>query len=93
MCKMVEKLIVSLSIKRKRRFPLLYTVASEKWAEREIAILAGGKVRSICLFLDFAEKSNGNMKSKRCQGVNMYFEGVEVEISDFFGWLRKTSIN
>ena len=34
-----EKLIVSLTVKRKSRFPLLYTVVAEKWTGHEIALL------------------------------------------------------
>ena len=70
-----EKLIVSLSIKRKSRFPLLYTVASEKWAEPEIVCFGWCKGQSTCLFLDFVKKLNGNMKLKKCPEVSIYFKG------------------
>ena len=44
------KLIVSITVKRKFRFPLLYTVATEKFADHEIAALANGKLKTLfCL--------------------------------------------
>ena len=84
-----EKLIVSLSIKRKGRFPLLYTVASEKWAEPEIAILAGEKLKRLFVF-GFRKEVEWEYEIEKMPRGEHVLQGVKVEVSDFFGWLRKT---
>ena len=84
-----EKLIVSLSIKRKGRFPLLYTVASEKWAEPEIVILAGEKLNRLFVF-GFRKEVEWEYEIEKIPRGEHILQGVKVEISDFFGWLRKT---
>ncbi|MBO0588651.1 DUF58 domain-containing protein [Sporosarcina sp. E16_8] len=86
-----EKLIVSLSIKRKGRFPLLYTVASEKWAEPELAILAGGKLKRLFVF-GFRKEVEWEYEIEKMPRGEHILQGVKVEISDFFGWLRKTRL-
>ena len=84
-----EKLIVSLSIKRKGRFPLLYTVASEKWAEPEIVLLAGEKLKRLFVF-GFRKEVEWEYEIEKMPRGEHVLQGVKVEISDFFGWLRKT---
>ncbi len=84
-----EKLIVSLSIKRKGRFPLLYTVASEKWAEPEIVILADGNLKRLFVF-GFRKEVEWEYEIEKMPRGEHVLQGVKVEISDFFGWLRKT---
>lgn len=84
-----EKLIVSLSIKRKDRFPLLYTVVSEKWAEPEMVILAGEKLKRLFVF-GFSKEVEWEYEIEKMPRGEHVLQGVKVEISDFFGWLRKT---
>lgn len=84
-----EKLIVSLSIKRKDRFPLLYTVASEQWAEPEIVISAGEKLNRLFVF-GFRKEVEWEYEIEKISRGEHILQGVKVEISDFFGWLRKT---
>lgn len=84
-----EKLIVSLSIKRKGRFPLLYTVASERWAEPEIVLLAGGNLKRLFVF-GFRKEVEWEYEIEKMPRGEHVLQGVRVEISDFFGWLRKT---
>lgn len=84
-----EKLIVSLSIKRKDRFPLLYTVVSEQWAEPEIVVLAGEKLKRLFVF-GFRQEVEWEYEIEKIPRGEHILQGVKVEISDFFGWLRKT---
>jgi uncharacterized protein (DUF58 family) len=84
-----EKVIVSLTVKRKSRFPLLYTVVSEKWEEREIAILAGGESKRLFLF-GFRKEIQWDYEIERMPRGEHVLRGVNVEISDFFGWFKKT---
>ncbi|HJF34096.1 MAG TPA: DUF58 domain-containing protein [Sporosarcina psychrophila] len=84
-----EKLIVSLSIKRKSRFPLLYTVVSENWADREIAIMGGGKLKRLFIF-GFRKEFEWEYEIEKMPRGEHILQGVMVEVSDFFGWLRKT---
>lgn len=86
-----EKLIVSLSIKRRGRFPLLYTVASDKWTEPEIVILAGEKLKRLFIF-GFRKEVEWEYEIEKMPRGEHVLQGVKVEISDFFGWLRKTRL-
>lgn len=83
-----EKLLVSLTVKRKSRFPLLYTIVSEEWREREIAILAGGDSKRLFLF-GFRKEIQWDYEIEKMPRGEHVLRGVNVEISDFFGWLRK----
>lgn len=64
------KFLVTLSLKRKSRFPLLYTAVTEKWAEDDVALLAGGRLKGYSC-LDSVKKLNGNMKLNRCRGESI----------------------
>ncbi len=86
-----EKLIVSLSIKREGRFPYLYTVVSEEWADHEIAILAGDKLRRLFI-LGFRREVEWGYEIEKMPRGEHILKGVKVEVSDFFGWLRKTKL-
>ncbi|NYF26329.1 DUF58 domain-containing protein [Sporosarcina sp. JAI121] len=83
-----EKLIVSLTVKRKDRFPLLYTVVAEKWAEREITVLAGDSLKRLFLF-GFSKEVQWEYEVEQMPRGEHVLQGVTVDIVDFFGWLRK----
>ncbi|MER2089803.1 MAG: DUF58 domain-containing protein [Sporosarcina sp.] len=84
-----EKLIVSLTVKRKDPFPLLYTVVAEKWAEREITVLAGDRLKRLFIF-GFSKEVQWEYEVEQMPRGEHVLQGVTVEIVDFFGWLRKT---
>ncbi len=83
------KLIVSLTVSRKSRFPLLYTVVTEKWAEREITILAGDRLKHIFIW-GLRKDIEWEYEIEQMQRGEHILQGVEIEVSDFFGWTRKT---
>ena len=82
------KFLVSLSVKRKSRFPLLYTVVTEKWAEDDMALLAGEPFKRLFLF-GFRNEIEWQYEIEQMPRGEHVLEGVVVEVSDFFGWLRK----
>ncbi|MBE1556730.1 DUF58 domain-containing protein [Sporosarcina limicola] len=83
------KLIVSLSVRRQSRFPLLYTVVTEKWEEQEIPLLAGEQLKRLFIF-GLRKEMKWEYEIERMPRGEHVLQGVEVEVSDFFGWLRKT---
>ncbi|KAA0941682.1 DUF58 domain-containing protein [Sporosarcina sp. ANT_H38] len=84
-----EKLVVTLSIKRRDRFPLLYTVASDKWVEHELAILEVAKLKHLFIF-GFHKEVEWEYEIEKMPRGEHVLQGLEVEVSDFFGWFRKT---
>ena len=83
------KLVVSVTVKRKFRFPLLYMVATEKILNSNIAFLAGGKTKHFFVF-GFHKTVNWEYEIEGMPRGEHILEGVEIELSDFFGWIRKT---
>ena len=83
------KLKVGISVKRNFRFPLLYTVVSEKWREEEYLLSIGDKLKKLFLF-GFRKEIEWDYEVERIPRGEHVLEGVEVEVSDFFGWIRKT---
>ena len=82
------KLIVSLMVKRDFPFPLLYTVISEKWRDEEVLLVAKGTIKKLFVF-GFQKKEEWQYEIDRMPRGEHVLEGVEIEISDFFGWIRK----
>ena len=83
------KLKIGLSMKRKFRFPLLYTVVSEKWQDDDFLESLGGKLKRIFVF-GFRKEMEWEYEIEKIPRGAHVLEGVEVEVSDFFGWIRKT---
>lgn len=83
------KLKVGLSVKRNFQFPLLYTVVTEKWREEEFLLSTGGKPKKLFIF-GFRKEKEWDYEIDRMPRGEHVLEGVEVEVSDFFGWIRKT---
>lgn len=83
------KLKVGLSVKRKFRFPLLYTVISEKWQDEDFLVSVGGKLKKIFVF-GFRREMKWEYEIEKMPRGEHVLEGVEVEVTDFFGWIRKT---
>ena len=82
------KLIVSLSIRRNSFFPLLYTVVTEKWAEPEQFNIEGNRLKRLFLF-GIRRKMEWEYEIEHMPRGEHVLEGVEFEVSDFFGWVRK----
>ncbi|QUW23659.1 DUF58 domain-containing protein [Sporosarcina sp. Marseille-Q4063] len=82
------KLVVSLTVKRDFPFPLLYTVISEKWSDEEILLVTKGAMNKLFVF-GFQKKEEWQYEIERMPRGEHVLEGVEIEVSDFFGWIRK----
>ncbi len=82
------KLIVSLKVKRDFPFPLLYTVISEKWRDEDIRFVTKGTMKKLFVF-GFQKKEEWQYEIDRMPRGEHVLEGVEIEVSDFFGWIRK----
>ncbi|GKV56365.1 hypothetical protein NCCP2222_23120 [Sporosarcina sp. NCCP-2222] len=85
------KLEVRLEIERHLPFPLLYTVASEKWEDPAIAKLMGEKGKRLFLF-GFRKKVEWSYVLEDMPRGEHVLSGIEIEVSDFFGWIRKSRI-
>ena len=83
------KLKIVLSVKRNFRFPLLYTVVSEKWQDDDFLVSIGGKLKKVFVF-GFRKEMEWAYEIERMPRGEHVLQGVEVEVSDFFGWIRKT---
>ena len=70
------------------RFPLLYTVVSEKWAEHEIATLAGEKLKHLFVF-GFRKEVEWEYEIEKIQGVNMYWKGLKLKFLIFLDGFEK----
>lgn len=82
------KLIVSLSIRRSSFFPLLYTVVTDKWAEPGGMTLTDHRFKRLFL-LGLRREMKWEYEIEQISRGEHVLEGVEVEVSDFFGWIRK----
>ncbi|MCM3712391.1 DUF58 domain-containing protein [Sporosarcina luteola] len=82
------KLAVTVKLTRTVRFPLLYTVAIEKWADP--AMVRSAKTNTKHIFLFGLKKSvEFSYEIDKLPRGEHIVEGVELEVSDFFGWIKK----
>lgn len=82
-----ETFSVQLHLSRRMRFPLLYTVVEEKWGSdillkttegfKEMAVLGVGKEKTLTYEINQMPRGEHVLK------------GVSIEVTDFFGWIRK----
>lgn len=84
-----EKLTVIITVKRRFRFPLLYTVVLEKLRDAEQLLSVENKLKKLFLF-GFRREIEWEYEIERMPRGEHVLEGVEIEVTDFFGWIRKT---
>ena len=82
------KLIVSLSISRSSFFPLLYTVVTDKWAGSGQIALTDNRLKRLFVF-GLRKEIAWEYEIEHIPRGEHVLEGIEVEVSDFFGWIRK----
>lgn len=82
------KLTVSIKMKRTSHFPLLYTVATERCEGGEYARLAGNQLKHLFIF-GFRKEVDWKYEVDQMPRGEHVIQGVELELSDFFGWIRK----
>ena len=83
-----EKLSVQLLLNRRFRFPLLYTVIEEKWHDETI-LKETGKLKKLYV-LGFKKELEWEYEVERMPRGEHLLEGVNIEVTDFFGWIRKS---
>ncbi len=83
------KLSVRLLLKRPYRFPLLYTIVSERWRDGQKTFLKEQRPTRVFIF-GFRKVLDWRYEIEQLPRGEHTFEGVEVEVVDFFGWMRKS---
>ena len=83
-----EKLNVKLVLSRKFQFPILYTVVEEKWRNNTL-LKKTGEVKKIGV-LGFRKSLEWDYEIEGMLRGEHRIEGVTIEVTDFFGWIRKT---
>ena len=63
-------------------------MASEKLENLEIALLAGGKLKQFFVF-GFRKEIEWEYEIANMPRGEHILEGIEIEVSDFFGWIKK----
>ena len=82
------KLAVTVKLTRTVPFPLLYTVAIEKWADPSMVKNTKNRTKQIFLF-GFKKHMEFSYEIDKLPRGEHIVEGVEIEVSDFFGWIQK----
>lgn len=85
------RLGVVLTVKRNIRFPLLYIVISECWADEEVLESAPSKLDNMSKLFIFGFRKELVWKYELIgmpRGEHL-LKGVDIEVIDFFGWIRK----
>ncbi|MCM3745269.1 DUF58 domain-containing protein [Sporosarcina luteola] len=82
------KLAVTVRLTRTVPFPLLYTVAIEKWADPAMVRSAKANTKHIFLF-GFKKNVEFAYEVDKLPRGEHIVEGLEMEVSDFFGWIQK----
>lgn len=83
-----EKLNVRLILTRKFRYPILYTVVEEKW-QNNTSLKKTAEVKKIGIF-GFRRNLEWNYEIEGMSRGEHKIEGFTIEVTDFFGWIRKT---
>lgn len=83
------KLIVLLTVKRNFPFPLLYTVVSEKWLDADFLLSTEHNLKRLVVF-GFKREIEWVYEVDNMPRGEHVLEGVDIELTDFFGWIRKT---
>lgn len=86
-----ERLSVTVSIHRQFPFPLLYTVITDKWSEPVMEKKAANANKHFGI-LGLKRTVEFSYEIEHVPRGEHIAEGVEIEISDFFGWIRKSVV-
>ena len=87
-----ERLSVTVSIHRQIPFPLLYTVITDKWSEPVMEKKADDANKHFSI-LGFRRTVEFSYEIEHVPRGEHIAEGVEIEVSDFFGWIRKRVVH
>jgi len=84
-------LTVVVRLKRKFRFPLLYVVAAEVGEGSRLPTWAGSQMKQIFLF-GMSKEVEWTYTIDRMPRGEHQLRGIKIELSDFFGWIKKTAL-
>ncbi len=84
-----SKVVVDLTLNRKSRFPLLYTVVLERWMSEKMSETASRNSKKLFIF-GFKKQLQWQYEVENMLRGEHVLEGVTIEVSDFFGWIQKT---
>lgn len=82
------KLAVTVKLSRTLPFPLLYAGASEKWDDPEMAVKANNRTKHLFIF-GFKKELEWSYEIEKLPRGEHIVQGIEIEVSDFFGWIQK----
>ncbi|MFX3672827.1 MAG: DUF58 domain-containing protein [Paenisporosarcina sp.] len=85
------KLIVTVKLTRPSRFPMLYLLIKEKTKSEALLKHAGNKLKTVRL-VGMQKVIEWTYEIEHMPRGEHTFVGVEIEVSDFFGWVKKTHI-
>ncbi len=83
------KLIVTVKLSRPSLFPMLYLLIKEKTQSEVLVKHAGNELKTIKL-VGFQKIIEWTYEIEHMPRGEHALEGIEIEVSDFFGWVKKS---
>lgn len=85
-----DSLSVTVHLKRKSFFPLLYTAFSDRWIN-EMQQEKIGEMHKMLVF-GWKKQANWHYELKSMPRGEFIARGIRIEVTDFFGWIRKSKV-
>jgi uncharacterized protein (DUF58 family) len=85
------KLVVTVKLKRPSRFPMLYLLIKEKTSSEVLLRHAGDRLKSVRL-VGLQKTVEWTYEIEHMPRGEHKFDGIEIEVNDFFGWVKKTHV-
>ncbi|AYC30321.1 DUF58 domain-containing protein [Paenisporosarcina cavernae] len=82
------KMSVSIVVKRTSRFPMLYALVEERSGSKALQEAAGNQLKKLRL-IGFRNSFELEYEVTHMPRGEHILEGVQIEVSDFFGWVKK----
>lgn len=86
-----DSLQMKMTLTRKSRFPLLYTVIQESMPSEIFNEEAADQTRHFFM-MGLKKRLSWNYEISNMPRGNHQLEGIELTITDFFGWVKKTTL-
>lgn len=85
------KLIVRVKLKRLSRFPMLYLVVKEISQSAQLKRHAESKLKTVKM-IGLRQMIKWTYEIDHMPRGEHTLDGIEIEVSDFFGWIKKTHL-
>ncbi len=85
------KLIVTVKLKRPSQFPMLYLLIKENTRSEVLLNHAGNRIKTVKL-VGLQKMIVWKYEIDHMPRGEHTLDGIEIEVSDFFGWVKKTHI-